>query len=207
MKSRSVRTFAVLASIGLIVGAFAAGPADAAKKKKKKKVPACAPYTPQEVAADVPVTTITDAHTADAPLVLELDTPRGVGFTNPDSTTDDPAHHGFPGHTYVNVQVDSATATSGLYGLLEFNQVWDYDLVFRGDDGSGVAYSAGGAPYVLIFDGTGHGGQAHPGTEQIDGLATDDCTGYLVDVTSATTPGDAVTLKLWLGEAAYTPGA
>ncbi len=204
MKSRSVRTLAVLASAGLLVGAFAVGPADAAKKKKKK---ACATYTPQEVAADVPVTKITDAHTAEAPLELELDTPEGVGFTNADSTEDDPTHHGFPGHTYVNVQVDPAAKVTGLYGLLEFDVVWDYDLVFRGDDGAGLAYSAGGAPYILFFDGTGHGGKAGPGTEQIDGLASADCTGYLVDVTSATTPGDKVTLKLWLGEPTYKPGS
>lgn len=205
MRFRSVRTFAVLASAGLIVGAFAAGPADAAKKKKKP--PACAPYTPHEAAADVPVTVLTDAHTADAPLELELETPEGLGFANPDGTEDDPSHHGFPGHSYVNVQVDPAAAETGLYALLEFSVAWDYDLLVRGDDGAALAYSAGGAPYVSFFDGTGHGGQAGPGTEQIDGLTSADCTGYLVDVTSAVTPGETVTLKLWLGDAAYEPGS
>jgi len=203
MKSRSVRTLAVLASAGLILGAFVAGPADAAKKKKKK--PVCATYTPTEWGAGQPINIVTDKHTAEAPLVIEVETHEGLGFTSADAPEDDPTNP--VSHAFLNVQADPAAATTGLYGMIEFNPVWDYDFLFRGDDGAALAYSAGGAPYVGPFDGTGHGGQAHPGTEQIDGLTSGDCTGYLVDIVSATTPGDTVTLKLWLGDAAYEPGA
>ncbi|MGH2754600.1 MAG: hypothetical protein ACRDLB_09210, partial [Actinomycetota bacterium] len=93
------------------------------------------------------------------------------------------------------------------YVTLEHTPGWDYDLYIRDDGGNGLAYSAGflaGAPEFL--GGTGNGGHTGVGSENIDGLTTADCTGYLVDVISATTPGEDVTLKLWLGEAAYTPG-
>src|SRR5688500_750099 len=68
MKIRTIRGIAVLASVGLLVGAFAVGPAEARKKKKKKKPVACAPYAPGENGADQKVTVITDAATADAPV-------------------------------------------------------------------------------------------------------------------------------------------
>ncbi|MDQ3958421.1 MAG: hypothetical protein M3273_08885, partial [Actinomycetota bacterium] len=86
MKShKTIRTLSVIASAALIVGAFTAGPADAAKKKKKPPVaPAgCAEYTPSEWSADVPVTKITDEHTAEAPLVIEVPTEMGVGSSDP----------------------------------------------------------------------------------------------------------------------------
>jgi hypothetical protein len=206
MKSRSVRTFAVLASAGLIVGAFAASPADAAKKKKKP--PVCAPYTPTEWAAEEPINVVTDKHTEEAPLVIEIDAPAGLGSSSGDAPNDEPTElHGAPAHSFLNVQADSALPETGLYATLEYTFPFDYDLWVRGDDGTAVAGSAGFAPGVPFFDGTGSGGHTGQGTENIDGLTTADCTGYLVDIVSATTPGETVTLKLWLGEAAYVPGA
>lgn len=201
MKSRSVRTLAVLASAGLIVGAFAASPADAAKKKKK---PACAAYTPTEWGTGQPINVVTDKHTAEAPLVLELETAEGLGSSSPNPPEEDPTNP--ITRVFSNVQVDSGAPGSGLYATLEYQFPLDYDLYVRGDDGTGLAYSAGFAPGVPFLDGTGNGGETGQGTENILGLTTADCTGYLVDVISAATPGGAVTLKLWLGEPAYAPG-
>lgn len=207
MKSRSIRTLAVLASAGLIVGAFAAAPADAAKKKKKKP-PACAPYTPTEWAADAPVNMLTSAHTAEAPLVIEIEAPAGLGSSSGAPPSDDPAElHAAATHSFVNVQVDSATPDTGFYATLEYTFPFDYDLWIRGDDGNAVAGSAGFMPGVPFFDGTGSGGYTGEGTENIEGLTTADCTGYLVDVVSAATPGETVTLKLWQGDATYVPGS
>ena len=45
------------------------------------------------------------------------------------------------------------------------------------------------------------------GSENVEGLVTADCTGYLVDIVSATSPGEEVTLTLWLGEATFVPGS
>ena len=207
MKSRSVRTFAVLASAGLILGAFVAAPADAAKKKKKP--PAC-PAFASELAGDTPVNMVTDAHTAEAPLVLEIETPPGLGSSSNSAPaggpTEDPTH-GAPAHTFVPVQFDSAVAETGAYFTLEYTFPLDYDLWIRGDDGVAVAGAAGFIPGVPFLDGTGYGGHTGQGTENVEGLITADCTGYTVDIVSAATPGETVTLKMWTGEATYAPGS
>ena len=210
MKSqRTIRTLSVIASAALIVGAFTAGTADAKKKKKPKPAaPAgCAAYTPSEWSTDIPVTTITDAHTAEAPLVVQVPTEAGVGTSSGDSPENSDESHA--AHAFLNVQVDSAAPVTGLYGTLEFTPAFDYDLFFRGNDGVGLAYSAGTSHLIplLGLDGTGQGGHSGMGTENIDGLETTDCTGYLVDVVTSIGPGEETTLKLWLGDPAYTPGS
>jgi hypothetical protein len=209
--SRSTKTLSVIASAALVLTGMLAGTADA-KKKKKPKPPAapaaCAAYTPSEWSADVPVTMLKAEHTAEAPLEITVPTEMGVGSSDsedPANTTDDNR----VSHAYLNVQVDSEAPQVGFYGTLEFSQQWDYDLYFRGNDGIALAYSAGTSPLVNQFglDGTGHGGHSGMGSENIEGLTTDDCTGYLVHIVSSVTPGEDVTLKLWQGEATYVPGS
>jgi hypothetical protein len=209
MKSRRFfKAAAVVGASALILGAFVAGPADAKKKKKKKPVaPVCAPITPYEDAADAKLTVVTDAATADAPIVLTVPTSEGLGTSNdqdpsPDPT-DDPVSGG-ASHAWNNVQVDTAGTEAYLYARIEFPGHTDYDLMLRGPDGVATYFSAGGPPYQ-VFDGTGHGGHSEGdptgASENIDGAPTADCAGYSVDVSGATTPGGDVTLKLWLGEA------
>lgn len=205
---RAVRTVTVLATAALVAGAFTAGTADAAKKKKKPPAaPVCPAYTPSEWSADLPVTTITDAHTADAPLEITVPTEAGVGTSSSDSPENGTGSAA--AHAFVNVQIDSAAAETGLYGSIEFTPAWDYDLYFRGNDGVGLAYSAGTSHLIPAegWNGTGTGGHSDLGSENIDGLVTPDCTGYLVDVIASLSPGEDVTLKLWLGEPAYTPSS
>ncbi len=207
--SRSTKALSVLASAALVLTGMLAGTADAKKKKKPKPPPpppACATYTPSEWSADIPVTMLKDEHTAEAPLVLTVPTEAGVGTSSgdsPENSADSKAAHAF-----LNVQVDSVNPEAGLYGTLEFTPAWDYDLHIRGNDGVSLAYSAGSSHLVNQFgiDGTGHGGHSGLGTENIDGLTTADCSGYLVDVVSSIAPGGDLTLKLWLGEPAYVPG-
>ncbi|HYO61538.1 MAG TPA: hypothetical protein VEU29_06540 [Actinomycetota bacterium] len=214
--SRSTKTLAVLGSAALVLTGMLAGTADAKKKKKPKPPPppaGCAAYTPSEWSKDVPVTVIKDDATADKPLTITVPTAEGVGSSSPsdpaNTSQDNPVSH-----VYLNVQVDSELPQVGLYGTLEFTPVWDYDLYFRNNEGVGLAYSAGVAPAGIApegeafgVDGTGNGGHTAPGSENIEGLATDDCTGYLVHIVSSLTPGEDVTLNLWLGEATFTPGA
>lgn len=213
--SRSTKTLAVLGSAALVLTGMLAGTADAKKKKKPKPpVPAgCAAYAPSEWSQDVPVTGIKDDATADKPLEITVPTGQGAGSSSPtdpaNTSTDNPVSH-----VYLNVQVDSELPEVGLYGSLEFTPVFDYDLYFRGNDGVGLAYSAGIAPAGIApegeafgADGTGHGGHSGVGSENIDGLTTADCTGYLVHIVSSATPGEDVTLKLWLGEATFVPEA
>lgn len=124
MKSRSIRTLDVLASAGLIVSAFAAAPADAAKKKT---VPACAEFAPPPHAAEAEVVKLTDADTADAP--VEITVPTAVGF----GMGRDPSHPEGQNvsHAYVPVQVDSAVTGARIYGKVNFTALYDYDPVPR----------------------------------------------------------------------------
>lgn len=209
--ARTTKTITVLASAALIAASMLGGTADAKKKKKPKPPPpppACAAYEPSQWSADVPVTTITDEHTADKPFEVTVPTEMGVGSSdpeNPANTADDNP----VSHVYLNVQVDSALPTVGLYGTLEFTPAFDYDLYFRGNDGIALAYSAGTSHLIPAegWNGTGNGGHSDAGSENIDGLETTDCTGYLVHIVSSVTPGEDVTLKLWTGEPAYVAGS
>ena len=205
---RFIRTVAVVGMSALVLGAFVAGPADAKKKKKPKKPAACAPYVPGENGADAPVTVVTDAATAEAPVEVTVATAEGLGFSSADGPSGDTGH---TSHAYANVQVDSAASGRGLYARVEFTPTFDYDGFLRTSDGTAVAYSAGfnqapmpaGDPTGFGLDGTGHGGHSEQGAEQIDGWATNDCDGFTYDIVSAGTPGGDVTVKFWLGD----PGA
>ena len=204
---RGLRIVSVVSSAALILGAATAMPADAKKKKKKKKKkpPVCATYTPSEWGAGQPINLVTDAHTSEAPLEITVPTGAGLGSSSsapPAEEPDNPVSHAF-----LNVQVDSKAPEAGLYGSVSFAPMWDYDFFFRDNTGIGLAYSAGFAEGVPVLDGTGNGGHTGMGSENIDGLTTADCTGYLVDIVSATTLGEDVTLTLWLGEPAFTPGS
>lgn len=203
--SKLIRTTAVVVGAALVFGAFVAAPAEAKKKKKHKKPAACAPYVPGEAGADQPITVVTDAATADAPVEVKLSTDPGLGFSSSDGPSGD---EGATSHAYTNVQIDSAAASRGLYVRVEFAPTWDYDLFLRSSDGTAIAYAAGynvapvSDPLGVGLDGTGHGGHSEQGAEVLDGVDSPDCTGYTIDVSSASTPGGDVTVKYWLGDPA-----
>ncbi|MFP5351219.1 MAG: hypothetical protein ACLGIB_01475 [Actinomycetota bacterium] len=201
MKSRSIRTLAVLASAGLIVGAFAAGPADAAKKKKKKP-PVCAPLATHDKAKEAELVKVTDAATAEAPIEVALETGPGLGLGRPGSTLGPVPIGDRVSEAFVNVQVDSAAPSAGLYATIEFNQAFDYDLYLDDATGTEVAHSAG---FFNQSSTAGAAGHSAPGSENIEGLETADCGGYAADVVGSITPGGEVTLKLWLGEIQAAP--
>lgn len=198
MRSRSIRTLALLASAGLLVGAFAAGPADAAKKKKKKKPPACAAFTPPEAAAEAEVVKLTDAATAEAPLEVTVTTGAGFGMGRDASSPEGQN----VSHGYVPVQVDSAAPGAGIYGKVNFTPVYDYDLYLDDPDGNQLMASGGfGVVDDSELGGDADNSETGAGFEAIYGITTADCGGYVFDIVGATTPGEDVTLQLWLGEA------
>ncbi|HJR45010.1 MAG TPA: hypothetical protein VJ927_05345 [Actinomycetota bacterium] len=196
MKSRSIRSLAVLASAGLLVGAFTAAPADAAKRKKKKP-PACAAFVPPETVGEAEVVKLTDAATEEAPVEVAASLGPGVGAGR------DPGGEGaHVSHAFVPVQVDSAVSGAGIYGRVEFTEIFDYDLYLDDAAGTNLMASGGFGP----IDDSQLGGDANNsetglGFEAIYGITTEDCGGYVFDIVGATTPGGDVTLKLWLGEA------
>ena len=192
MKIRSLRSIAVVASAALLVGAFAASPAEA--RKRKKKAPVCAAYNPSTFGTGEPVTLVTDAATKDAPVSTTISTEPGFGFSSEEG-------EGSQGeiassHAYANFQVDSANPTAVINVQIEFSPETDYDLHLRNVMGESVEYSAG------TFNVTAGSEKAHSdiGIESVLGVPTTDCTGYTADAVGVTTPGGDVVVTAWLGE-------
>lgn len=194
MRSRSIRTLAVLASAGLLVGAFAAAPADAAKKKKKKGV-TCAPFeTSFEAAAEAPLVRVTEAATEETPIVVEFSHPPSVVQEHPSApdTQDE---------QYVNIQVVSK-AGSGLYIKDEFASRHDIDLHLYNSAGEEVDSSGGfnTLPVTLGPVDFTSGGRAGENYESIVGFAADPCAGYTAESVAFASPGTDGTFSIWLGE-------
>lgn len=194
---RTTRSIATLGALALVAGAFLASPAEAKKKKRK----ACPAYVSPAWATDAGDTQIvTDAHTADAPLEIEVATEAGLGFTNPSGPDGD---SGAPTHRFVNIVVDSAASTATLHVRADYAPVYDYDLFLRAPEMPAVAYEADFNPATAAGPtpvGGYEGGHAEPGVSEILGYATIDCAPYTVDLASAITPGEAVPVTIWLGE-------
>lgn len=196
--SRNIRSASVLASAALILGAFVA-PADAKKKKKPKTPPpppVCAAFTPAEIGADAPVTIVTEAATAEAPVEVTLATEAGAGTATGEPNADAVLTSQIS-HVVQNVQVDTP-ASSTLFIRLEMPSETDYDLFVYDAAGESVAQAAGFNPAPAVYNDNTHGGHTEEGAEVIDGLASADCDGYTLDIAGATTPGGDVTLKLWV---------
>jgi hypothetical protein len=203
MKSRSVRTFAVLAAVSMIVGAFAVGPAEAQKKKKKKPAPTCPAFTPPEVqsggttgaeAAKAEVVQLTTAHTAEAPLVIE--------FTHGPALWDAATHSPIQEDTkYFAVQLPHGLPESGVHAWLEWGSPSpsDIDLYMYDEGGNAVANSGAfnTAPVPGVLDASGNGGN---GFESIPGFPAVGCNGFVFESQAFLTPGEDTTLTLWLGE-------
>lgn len=195
---RTIKTLSVLASIGMLVGAFAAVPAEAAKKKKKPF--ACAPATatppaegnsgnPEE-AAEAEVLNLTAAATEEKPLVIEYEHGQAIADLGMEDTK------------YFAFQVVSKTPGAGVYILQEWpGQESDIDLYLSDSSGAEVASSGAfnPAPVPILLDSGGSGGQ---GFESISGYPADPCSPYTIESKAYLTPGEDMTLKLWLGEAA-----
>jgi hypothetical protein len=120
---------------------------------------------------------------------------------------------------YFNVQADTALPAAGLYAKITFPQREDYDLEFTYPDGSYAARSHAfntvnelndqndpvlNQPIISV---TGHGGEATPTSEELVGIATNDCGGYTVKVSNALGEGGAMKVLLWLGEIKNQPEA
>jgi len=186
---RFIRTLAVLASAGLVLGAFAAAPAEAKKRKKPK---GCAAYVAGENGTGVPITKVTSANTADAPAAVEVEVGPGLGMGR------DPEHEGaHVSHAYANLQVDSKASSDLLNVRITWtNPAEDFDVYLDTADGTEVANSAG------FFNQTFGSDYAHSdiGSETIVAYPVADCDGFTVDVVGATTAGGTVGVEYWLGE-------
>ncbi|MGH2808305.1 MAG: hypothetical protein ACRDKT_13630 [Actinomycetota bacterium] len=193
MRSRRFfRVLTLLATASLLVGVFAAVPADA-KKKKKNKAKACATYQPGSNGEGQPVSVVTDAATAEKPVSLEVEVGPGLGAgRNPEG------EGAFVSHAYANLMVDSKAPSVDLNAQIVFTPVFDYDLYLDTADGTELASSAGFGPIAF---GSSDYEQSDVGSETIAMFPASDCDGFTIDVVGATTPGETVTVNYWLGEA------
>jgi hypothetical protein len=200
--SRAVRTLAVLASAGMIVGAFAAVPAEA--KKKKKKPAACSTFKPGAKGEGKPTLKVTDAATEQAPTIQTVTLPESIADADLVGTGVLTA-----GADAFNIQVDSAAKEAGLYILFEFPERRDYDLEMYHVDGSYAARSHDFNPVhndqVPIWDNGGHAGESSPSSEKIVGVRTSDCGGFSVEAVNWLGEGGDFEIKVWLGEIKNDP--
>ena len=201
---RFTRTIAVVGMSALVLGAFAATPADA-KKKKKKKPAVCAPYQPGEKGTDKPTITVTDAATEAAPLVQKVTLAESIADADLLGTgAVSPANDAF------NLQVDSSAKEVGLYVLFEFPTRRDDDLELWYPDGS---YAARSHDFNLIYNpvdptlhsNEGHAGESSDSYEKIVGVATPDCGGYTVETVNWLGEGGEFEIKMWLGDVQNAP--
>lgn len=204
---RTIRTLSVIASVAMILGAFTAGAAEAGKKKKKPPVPSCPvfepiePNSPSGQTAEVletPVVTITDAHTAEAPLVIEYE--HGAALW---SITQSPIQEDT---VFFNFQIDSANPEVGLYVFQEWAKQpgSDMDLyIWDGISGEEATHSgSSNVTPVPVSEGSEIHGQGTGGwgLESVSGFPVPDCGGYTVESRAFSTAGEDMTLTVWLGE-------
>jgi hypothetical protein len=203
---RSIKTLSVLASAMLVATSMLASTADAKKKKKPKPPPpppSCAPYTPGEEGTGAATTVVTDAATAEAPVVVELSA--GVGLT---SLSIFGQGYDETSSVYQNVQVDTAKPNTGLYAKFSFPENHDYDLYLNYADGSTAANSGdfnAAAGHDLGSGSPDGAWEAGSDYESVLGINTEDCAGYTARMVSYLTNGGDVTLSLWLGEIVADP--
>lgn len=177
---------------------------DNGKGKKKGACPApvtasCAPYTPGQEGTGAQTTVITDAATAEAPVVLEFDAEAGLGAMPIGGT---PVPYDETTRVFHNIQVDSANPSVGVYAKLEFPEYHDYDLYLNHPDGSAAGYAgdANAAPGHGLGSGTEGGSESGTDYEAVLGLGTPDCGGYTAEMVSFLSTGGTMKLSLWLGE-------
>jgi hypothetical protein len=194
------RSIVVMLVVALVAAAFVA-PAEARRrKKKKKKPPVCQPYAPGEMGAEAETLVVTDAATEEEPVVFEFNL--GADF--------DEGLQGDAPASVVNVQVDSAAPTTGLYATFEFPPRRDYDLYAYWPTGEEAASSHGFNQLVeaktsppLPFDVSNtngnHAGESTDHSENLIGVTTPDCGGYTMQMLNYFGEGGDFELKLWLG--------
>ncbi|HEV2756683.1 MAG TPA: hypothetical protein VG318_13015 [Actinomycetota bacterium] len=184
----------------LVAAGVVAGPAGAAKK--------CKPMTPAEAGADKPTIVVTDAATAEAPLVQTVTLEPSIADARLVSNIPEEGPLA-ASRDYFNVQVDTKLKSAGLYVTFEFDEHHDYDLWAYFSDGTGAASSHGFQPGLATpFANTdsNHGGESTSSSESLVGIITKDCGGYTIETSNYLGVGGEFEVKVWLGAGEILPG-
>lgn len=204
--NRLLRTASVVTSAALILGALVAAPADA-KKKKPKGCPAVVPVEPASDSGQTaevteqPVVKVTDAHTAESPLVFEYS--HGAAFW---TITQTPVQEDT---VFFNLQIESKNPAPGLYVFQEWAKHPGSDMdLYLWDATTGEQVESSGSSNVapepvpaLPVVGDIHGQSTGAwGLESISGFPVSNCAGYVAESRAFTSPGEDMTLTVWLGE-------
>ena len=205
--NRLLRTASVVASAALILGAFVAAPADAKKKKKPAGCPAFVPVEPASDSGETaevleqPVVKVTDAHTAESPLVFEYEHGAALWTITQDPIQEDTV--------FFNLQIESKNPAPGLYVFQEWAKQPPSDMdLYLWDGATGEQAASSGSSNVaptpvppLPVVGDAHGQSTGAwGLESISGFPVTSCAGYTAESRAFTTPGEDMTLTVWLGE-------
>lgn len=193
---RIVRLLSLTAVFAVVAGGFAV-PAQAAKKPK---CPAFTPAEPETASAEgaealeAPIAKVTDKHTADAPLVVEYEHGPALWET----ATQTPIQEDT---VFFNFQVVTKQPAVGLHVRQEWASPSPDDMDLYLYDATGAQVALSGAINAVPVDqsslGFGYGGN---GFEYIPGYGTASCSGYTAESRAFLTAGQAMTLKVWLGE-------
>ncbi len=196
-----IRSIGVIAAAGLIIGALVGGSAPASAAKKCKKFKPAVPASDSPSASEAPkakVVKITDKFTQSKPYKVEY-THGPAAWLLADPT--DPLNSQLAlveDTKWFNIQVDSKKKFVGLYVRQEWapTPVSDMDLYIWDSHGS----QAGSSGEFNQAPGQGLGsGDGGNGYEQVLGMGVSDCSGYTIESRAFTSPGEAMTLKVWLG--------
>ena len=173
------------------------------KPAKPPVASSCPAYVPGEEGATAKTTLVTDAATAEKPVVVELDSQMGLGAMPIGGT---PVPYDETTRVFQNVQVDTAGADTGLYARLEFPEPWDYDLYLNYPDGSEGDHSGDFSTIAnTVFSCGGTSCESSSTSEAVLGLRTSDCGGWTAEMVSYISEGGPVTLSLWLGDVLADP--
>ena len=197
------RSLTVLMATALAASAVLAVPAEAKKKPKKKGCPAFAPVEPASnsgetaEALEAPVVKITDAATAEAPVVMEFAHGPALWDTlNQEPIVEDTV--------FFNIQVESKQGAPTLNVFQEWaaHPPSDMDLYMYDATGTEVAVSGSANAFPTPVSQVPGQGTGAWGLESVPGYATSNCAGYTIESRAFTTAGEDMTLSIWLGEPA-----
>lgn len=194
---RTRKALTLVVAAGLVSGALVAGPAVAKKPKKCPAFKPVKPVSPSGETAEVleaEVVKVTDAATADKPIVMEYS--HGPALWN--SATQEPI---VEDTVFFNIQIQSKQAAPALNVF----QQWaarppsDMDL-FMYEGGEQIAFSGSANALPTPSSQVPYQGTGAWGLESIPGFATYNCAGYTIESRAFQTAGEDMTLTIWLAK-------